>query len=135
MSKQPSGSRILLTRKSVASKTDFPKMETSASTPNESVAGILAKKTMIPEMTATFLREYFLFAVNAEIIISNWLKDEVNVANRNNSKNKLKKTGHNPIRLNTVGSTTNNNTGPSVASSPKANTTGKIASQASTETK
>src|SRR5690625_4703211 len=135
MSKQPSGSKILLTRKSVASKIPSPNIDTSANKPKERAAGILAKKTTIPVIIATFLRVYFPFAVSAEIIISNKLNDDVMVANKNRSKNSVRNNEPKAIWLNTVGRTTNNNPGPSVGSSPKANTTGNIANPASKDTR
>src|SRR5690625_3429821 len=135
MSKDPSGSKILLTRKSVASKIPSPNIETSTRKPKERAAGILAKKTTIAVMIATFFRVYLPFAVSAEIIISNKLKDDVMVANKNRSKNSVRNNEPKAIWLNTVGRTTNNNPAPSVGSSQKANTTGNIANPASKETR
>src|SRR5699024_709259 len=60
---------------------------------------------------------------------------EVNVANKNKSKNKLKKNPPNGNCPNAAGNTINNNPGPSAGSNPKAKTTGKIARPASNETK
>lgn len=65
-------------------------MDTSSSIPKDSAAGILAKNTTIPEIIATCFRVRFLFTVREEIIISSKLKEDVNVANKNNSKNKAK---------------------------------------------
>src|SRR5690625_6398484 len=86
-------------------------------------------------MIATFFRVYFPFAVSAEIIISNKLKDDVMVANKNRCKNSVRNNEPKAIWLNTVGRTTNNNPGPSVGSSPKANTTGNISYQANKDSR
>src|SRR5699024_4976625 len=123
--------------------------------------GIPAINTKAPASQVTFLRECFFFAVKADVIISNILKDEVNTANKNNKKNKLKNKAQNGICTKATvktknknnkknklknkapngicakasGKTTNNKPGPSAGSSPNENTTGKIANPAKSETK
>src|SRR5699024_880417 len=59
--------------------------------------GIPAINTKAPASQVTFLRECFFFAVKDDVIISNILKDEVNTANKNNKKNKLKNKATNSI--------------------------------------
>src|SRR5699024_628703 len=102
---------------------------------DDNAAGIPAMKTIKPASQATFFRERCFFSVNAAVIISNILNDEVKIANRNNSKNKLKKTSPNGICAKASGKTTNNKPGPSAGSNPKEKTTGKIARPARSETK
>src|SRR5699024_5034292 len=92
-------------------------------------------KTIKPASQATFFRERCFFSVNAAVIISNILNDEVKIANRNNSKNKLKKTSPNGICAKAAGKTTNNKPGRSAGSNRKEKTTGKMASPARNETK
>src|SRR5699024_3748256 len=89
----------------------------------------------IPKIHVTDFREYFPFAVNAATITSYKLKDDVNVANKNSSKNKLKNNDPNGNSANAAGKTINNKPVPSAGSKPKANTTGKIAKPANNETK
>jgi len=125
----------LLTRKSVASKAVFPKIVTFDNILDDSAAGMPAMKTQNPLIQATFWRERLFFSVNAAVIISSILKDEVKTANKNNSKNNVKKRFPKAILPNASGSTTNNKPGPCAGSSPNAKTTGKIANPASKETK
>src|SRR5699024_4000318 len=104
--KQPPGNMILLTRKSEASKTVNRKILKFSRVLDDNAAGIPAMKTIKPANQATFFRERCFFAVNAAVIISNILNDEVKIANRSNSKNKLKKTSPNGICAKASGKTT-----------------------------
>src|SRR5690625_2662999 len=61
-------------------------------------------------------------------------KEDVKIANKNNNKNKLKKTCPNGNCANAAGNTMNNKPGPSVGTEPSAKTTGKIANPANKET-
>src|SRR3954468_15295756 len=131
----PSGSMMLLTRKSVRSNTVRSNHLKSASKLDDRAAGIPAIKTINPEIHDTFLRECFPLAVKAATIISNKLKEEVSVAKRNKIKNKLKNSSPNGNWANTVGKTIKRRPGPSVGSRLKEKTTGKIASPANSETK
>src|SRR5699024_941824 len=85
---------------------------------------------MTPKMIEIVFREYFPFAVNAETIISYKLKEDVKIANKNNSKKSDKKIVPKGISPNAAGKTINSNGGPSSGAKPKAKTTGKIASPA-----
>src|SRR5699024_4496986 len=101
----------------------------------DSAEGIATINKITPKLHVTVLRLNFPLAVNAATIISYKLKDDVNVANKNNSKNKLKKTAPNGNSAKAAGNTINNNPGPSAGSKPNAKTTGKIAKPARSETK
>src|SRR5690625_1179996 len=90
--------------------------------------------SIAPNTHVTVLRENFPLAVKAATIISYKLNDEVNIANKNNNRNKLKYTKPKGSWENAAGRTINNNPGPSAGSNPKANTTGKIANPANSET-
>ena len=85
----PSGSMMLLTRKSVKSKTVRSNHLKSFKKLDDKAAGIAAIKTISPEIHDTLVRERFPLAVNAATMISSKLKEEVNVAKRNRIKNKL----------------------------------------------
>lgn len=130
----PSGIRILLTRKSAASKMDLSNKVICPSSPKESADGIPTIKINIPTNQDDFLLlESFPLAIGATII-SSIEKADVKVANKNNNKNAIKKIVPNGIWLNTVGSTLNNNTGPASGAKPKENTAGKIANPAKNAT-
>ena len=126
---------MLLTKKSDASKAVKPNILKSSSVLDDNAAGIPARKTRSPEIHATFLRERFLLAVKADVIISSILNEDVKIANKNNSRNKLRNKSPNGICANASGKTINKSPGPSVGSSPTAKTIGKIASPASSDTK
>src|SRR5699024_3650967 len=133
--RHPTGNIMLLTRKSVASNIVSPMILKLDKLLDDKADGIPAINTKAPASQVTFLRECFFFAVKADVIISNILKDEVNTANKNNKKNKLKNKAPNGICAKASGKTTNNKPGPSAGSSPNENTTGKIANPAKSETK
>src|SRR5699024_6442679 len=109
-------------------------MITSFKTPSDKAEGIAATKRMTPKRMETIVREYFTHAVNTEKIISYKLNDDVNTANKNNSKNKAKNKLPKGNSANAAGKTINNKAGPSAGSNPKAKTTGKIANPANKET-
>src|SRR5699024_11334257 len=111
------------------------KISTPANVLEESAEGIATINKTIPKIHVTDFREYFPFAVNAATIPSYKLKDDVNVANKNSNKNKLKNNDPNGNSANAAGKTINNKPGHSAGSKPKENTTGKIAKTANKQTK
>ena len=113
----------------------FPAIDTSDSKLSDNAAGIATINNTAPSIIVTVVRERFPSAVNADTIISYKLKEDVNVANKNKIKNKLKKNAPNGISPKAAGKTMNSNPGPSVGSIPKAKTTGNTASPANNETK
>src|SRR5699024_8937245 len=89
IAKLPIGNKILLTKKSVASKIFFPKIETSANVLDASAEGIATIISTPPNIHVVVTRDN-PFPLNAATIISYRLKEEVSVANRNNNKNMAK---------------------------------------------
>src|SRR5699024_302946 len=110
-------------------------ISTPSSTLEERAEGMATINKMAPNTHVTDFLEKLPFAVNAATIISYKLNEDVNVAKRNNSKNKLKNKAPNGNSAKAAGKTINSNPGPSAGSKPNANTTGKIANPASKETK
>ena len=122
------------TRKSVASKIERPKMETSLKELYDNSAGTAAINTMIPRIMETVTRGTLNFSRIAATMISYKLNEDVRVANKNNSKNNAKNTSPNGICPKAAGSTIKSSPGPEAGSIPNENTTGNIASPASNDT-
>lgn len=130
----PIGNNILLTRKSVASKILFPKIDTSFKILSARAEGIAAINMIIPRKMAEIALGTPL-SFKAATIISYKLNEDVNVANKNNNKKIAKNACPNGNCAKAAGNTINKSPGPSVGSNPNAKTTGKIASPASRDTK
>lgn len=87
----PSGSPILLVRKSAKSKIDIPRTSTSDSTPKDKALGIPTKKIRNPKIHAARFLLSYLDLIPIDTTISNILMEEVSVANNSRIKNKTKK--------------------------------------------
>src|SRR5699024_1578398 len=87
-------------------------MVKSLNRPKDNAAGIPAKKMHIPVIHVVFFRFVLSPLVRAATMISTIEKADVNVANKNNTKNTNKKKLPKGIWLNTAGRTTNNKPGP-----------------------
>lgn len=85
----PSGIRILLTRKSKASKMLFPKIDTSLNKPYDSAEGIPTTKISKPEIQDSFIRLCCSPLAKEATIISNIENADVKVANKNSAKKKV----------------------------------------------
>src|SRR5699024_12087004 len=85
----------------------FPAIDTSDSKLSDNAAGIATINNTAPSIIVTVVRERFPSAVNADTIISYKLKEDVNVANKNKIKNKLKKNAPNGISPKAAGKTMN----------------------------
>ena len=134
ISKLPNGSMTLDTRKSVASKIERPKIETSLKELYDNKAGNAAINTTTPRIIETVTRGTLNFSMMAATMISYKLNEDVSVANKNKSKNSAKNTSPNGICPKAAGSTIKSKPGPEAGSIPNENTTGKIASPASNDT-
>ena len=132
--KAPTGIRILLTKKSAASKTDFPRIVTSDQTPKESAEGIPRKKISSPTNQEYRLRLRASPLDREATMISSIEKAEVSVANKNRTINTSRNRLPNGMCSNTEGSMINSRPGPAVGSNPREKTAGKIASPANKET-
>src|SRR3954463_15952636 len=113
ISKAPIGINVLLTRKSAASKMLLPKIETSDNTLNDKADGTPTKNMRHPIIQDSRFRPPFPFDTAATTISSNE-KADVSVANRNSTRNRIKKTLPKNICSNTDGKTIKSNPGPSV---------------------
>src|SRR5699024_5636676 len=102
-------------------------MVKSLNRPKDNAAGIPAKKMHIPVIHVVFFRFVLSPLVRAATMISTIEKADVNVANKNNTKNTNKKKLPKGIWLNTAGRTTNNKPGPSVGSKPNWKKAGNMA--------
>src|SRR5699024_8244734 len=117
-----------------ATKMLLPKIDTSLKILSARAEGIAAINMIIPRKMVEIALGIPL-SFKAATIISYKLKEEVNVANKNNNKNIAKNACPNGNCAKAAGNTINKRPGPSAGSNPNAKTTGKIASPASKETK
>src|SRR5699024_4108616 len=108
----PNGSKILLTKESVASNTINPKIEKYSKTLEESADGIATTNKIMPKISDVDSRDLLLFFVNAATITSYKLNEDVNVANKNKIKNNLKNKLPKGICPKATGNTINNKLGP-----------------------
>src|SRR5699024_1887582 len=134
ISSPPKGSMILLVRKSILSKKPRPgRMCTSSQILKESRLNTPSTQASTPTTDAATTR-FKPFSVSHATAGSPIEIDEVRPANNTNTKNRAPKTSptgtpptSNGIAANACGKVTNKSPGPSPASKPFVNTTGKIA--------